>query len=122
VLSRFLEAPLGWVPEGKKISPDQEAAIIDRLKQIVNEELTELSKNRLWKQPQTRWQSAYEPSGTGSTTLRKQRVHELFVHQVPIPQSISDRWAQAWVEEIKQVLLRALDLLKGLASDTKKNA
>ncbi len=87
-------------------------AIIDRLKQLVNEELTELSKQRLWAKPQKRWQSAYEPSGTGSTVLRRQRVHELFVHQVPIPQSISDREAQAWVEEVKQILIRAVKSLQ----------
>jgi hypothetical protein len=39
-------------------------------------------------------------------------VHELFVHQVPIPQSISDREAQAWVEEVKQALLRSLNKLE----------
>ncbi len=122
VLSRFLESPLGWSPEGKKITREQEAEIIDRLKQIVSEQLTELSKTRLWKQPQTRWQGAYEPSGTGSTFLRKQRVHELFVHQVPIPQSISDRWAQAWVEEVKQVLLGALSLLEEEAKNAKERA
>jgi len=112
VLTRFLEKPLKWNPEKKKISAEQQIAIIDRLKQIVNEELTELSEARLWKQPQTRWQSAYEPSGTGSTYLRKQLVHELLALQVPIPQSISDRWAQAWVEEIKQVLIRAVSKLQ----------
>ena len=112
VLSRFLEVPLHWLPEHKKMTADEKAAIIDRLKQLVNDELTEMSKVRLWKQPQTRWQSAYEPSGTGSTSVRKQRVHELFLTQVPIPQSISDRLAQAWVEEVKQVLQRALDRLQ----------
>ena len=112
VLTRFLEAPLKWNPEQKKIKPEEQAAIIDRLKRIVNEELTELSKTRLWKQPQLRWQSAYEPSGTGSTNIRKHRVHELFVHQVPIPQSFSDRDAQAWIDEIKGALVRALEILK----------
>ena len=116
VLSRFLEVPLHWLPEHKSITGDEKAAIIDRVKQLVNDELTEMSKARLWKQPQIRWQGAYEPSGTGSTYVRKQRVHELFVNQVPIPQSISDRLAQAWVEEIKQVLLRALTALKDEAS------
>lgn len=116
VLSRFLEVPLSWLPEHKKMTADQKAAIIDRLKQIVNDELTEMSKARLWKQPQTRWQGAYEPSGTGSTCVRKQRVHELFLTQVPIPQSISDRSAQAWVEEVKQVLQRALTVLQDEAS------
>lgn len=112
VLTRFLEAPLDWLPEKKKISAAEKAAIIDRLKQLVNDALTELSKSRLWKVPQLRWQSAYEPSGTGSTFTRKQRVRELFVHQVPVPQSISDRWAQAWVEEIKALLVDALETLK----------
>ena len=115
VLTRFLESPLKWFPEQKKITEEQKAAIVDRLKQLVNEELTDLSKRRLWEQPQIRWQGAYEPSGTGSTFLRKQRVHELFVHQVPIPQSISDRDAQAWVEEVKQVLIRALESLQAEA-------
>lgn len=112
VLTRFLELPLNWLPEQKKITDEEKAAIIDRLKQLVNEELTELSKQRLWAEPQLRWQGAYEPSGQGSTILRRQRVHELFVHQVPIPQSISDREAQAWVEEVKKVLVRAVSSLQ----------
>lgn len=119
VLSRFLEVPLHWLPEQKKIADDEKAAIIDRLKQLVNDELTEMSKARLWKQPQMRWQGAYEPSGTGSTVVRKQRVHELFLTQVPVPQSISDRLAQAWVEEVKQVLHRALLMLREQANLTK---
>ena len=118
VLTRFLEVPLRWTPEHKNMTADEKVAIIDRLKQLVNDELTEVSKVRLWKQPQIRWQGAYEPSGTGSTSTRKQRVHELFQSQVPIPQSISDRLAQAWVEEIKQVLLRALTTLKDEAGRT----
>lgn len=112
VLTRFLESPLTWLPEKKRITDAEKAAIIDRLKQLVNDALTDLSKARLWKVPQVRWQAAYEPSGPGSTFPRKQRVHELFVQQVPIPQSISDRWAQAWVEEIKGLLLRASETLK----------
>jgi len=117
VLSRFLEVPLLWQPEHKKMTADEKAAIIDRLKQLVNDELTEMSKARLWKQPQTRWQGAYEPSGTGSTSVRKQRVHELLLTQVPIPQSISDRLAQAWVDEVKQVVQRALTGLQNEANN-----
>jgi len=115
VLTRFLESPLEWQPTGKTITEEQKRAIINQLQKLVNEELTLLSKRRLWEQPQKRWQGAYEPSGTGSTFLRRQRVHELFVHQVPIPQSISDRDAQAWVEEVKQVLIRALEALQAEA-------
>jgi len=117
-LTRFLESPLKWLPEHKRITGEEKTAIIDRLKQIVNEELTELSKQRVWSEPQVRWQDAYEPNGVGSTQIRRQRVHELLVHQVPIPQSISDRAAQAWVEEIKQVLLRAIKTLRSEAESS----
>jgi hypothetical protein len=115
VLTRFLESPLEWSPKHKKITDDEKMAIVDRLKKLVNEELTELGKKRLWQRPQKRWQGAYEPSGTGSTFLRSQRVHELFLRQVPVPQSISDRDAQKWVEEVKNVLLRALNSLQSEA-------
>jgi hypothetical protein len=87
-------------------------AIVDRVKQIVNDALTELSKNRLWKVPQTNWQSAYGISGIGSTYTRKQRVRDIFQHQIPIPQSISNRWAQAWVEEIKQAVHGAIEQIR----------
>lgn len=122
VLSRFLEVPLLWLPEHKKMTDDEKVAIIDRLKQLVNDELTEMSKARLWKQPQTRWQGAYEPSGTGSTFVRRQRVHEIFLTQVPIPQSISDRSAQAWVDEIKQAVQRALTVLQEEANKARPDA
>ncbi len=112
ILTRFLEAPLTWLPEKKEITTAEKAAIIDRLKQLVNDALTEVSKSRLWKIPQPSWQGAYEPSGAGSTFTRKQRVHDIFVLQVPVPQSISDRWAQAWGEEIKQLLIRSIEVLR----------
>ena len=112
VLTRFLEAPLIWTPPGKPINIEQKAAIIDRLKQIVNEELKNLSRARLWKESQTRWQAAYEPAGERSTYLRRQRVNEIFATQVPIPQSISDPVAQAWIEDVKKALERAINTLK----------
>lgn len=121
VLTRFLESPLNWNPATKQISAEEKAAIIDRLKQIVNDQLTEVSRSRLWKTPQIRWQGAFEPTGSGSTFVRRQRVHELFVHQVPIPQSISDREAQAWVEQVKQLLIKALEVLQGEASQSDAN-
>jgi hypothetical protein len=110
VLTRFLETPMEW--EGKSITDDEKAVVINRLKQVVNDALTELSKTRLWKVPQADWQGAYGLSGTGSTFTRKQRVRDIFTHQVPVPQSISDRWAQTWVEEIKSLLIKALEVVK----------
>jgi GTPase Era involved in 16S rRNA processing len=109
-LTRFLESPLEW--EGDQLSDDEKAVIIDRMKQLVDKSLTELSKSRLWKIPQPQWQDAYRPSGPGSTFQRKPLVRSIFQHQVPVMESVSDRWAQAWVDEIKSVVLEALDLIK----------
>jgi hypothetical protein len=110
VLTRFLESPLHW--EGKGISDDDKAAVINRLKQIVNDSLSDISSTRLWKQPQTSWQSAYSVAGTGSTFTRRQRVNEILTRQVPIPHSISDRWAQAWVDEFKRIVQAAVEALR----------
>jgi GTPase Era involved in 16S rRNA processing len=110
VLTRFLEAPLEW--EGSPASDEQKAAIINRVKQVVDKALTELSKRRLWKVPQLKWQDAYRPSGPGSTFERKPMVRSIFQHQVPVMESISDRWAQAWIEEIKRVVGESIETVK----------
>jgi len=111
VLTRFLEVPLSW--EGKKLTDEEKAAVINRLKQVVNESLTELGKARLWKVPQPNWQEAYGLGGTGSTFTRKQRVRDIFRRQIPVPQSISDRWAQEWVEDIKRLVQHAIEFVRG---------
>lgn len=110
VLTRFLETPLRW--DGTPVTDEQKAAIVDRLKQVVNETLTDLSKTRLWRMPQPDWQRAYGLSGSGSTYVRRQRVRDIFQHQVPVPESVSDRWAQQWVDEIKRVLNQAIDTVR----------
>lgn len=110
VLTRYLEAPLDW--NGKNISDDGKAAVINRLKQIVTASLSDISSGRLWKQPQANWQNAYSVSGNGSTFTRKVRVHEIFARQVPVPRSISDRWAQTWVDEIKSLVKDAVETVR----------
>jgi hypothetical protein len=101
---------LHW--EGKDISDNDKAAVINRLQQIVNDSLSDTSSTRLWKEPQASWQTAYGVSGAGSTFTRKQRVHEIFTRQVPVPHSISDRWAQAWVDEIKRIVQAAVEVVR----------
>lgn len=106
VLTRFLEAPLQW--EGKRATDEEHAAVIDRLKQLVNERLTEISRRRLWQTPNPEWQHAYGLSGNGSTFVRRQKVRDIFQHHVPVPEAVSDRWAQEWVDEVKGVLVHAI--------------
>jgi hypothetical protein len=31
---------------------------------------------------------------------------------VPVPESVSDRWAQEWIDEVKRVIVEALEVLK----------
>jgi hypothetical protein len=110
ILTRFLETPLRW--NGKKIGDEDRAAIINRIMQMVNETLTELSKTRLWRVPQLDWQRAYGLSGSGSTFSRRQNVQSILHHQVPVPESVSDRWAQEWVEAIKQLVVQAIETVR----------
>ncbi len=115
VLTRFLESPLNWEPENIITTNEDKDAIINRLKQLTNDKLTELSRRRLWEIPQKRWQAAYEPSGIGSTNIRRSRIHDLLTQQVPIPKSISHHDAQQWVEEVKNLLIKSIeDLAKEL--------
>lgn len=110
ILTRFFEVPLTW--QGNEVTDEDKSAIINRLKQLVNESLTDISKTRLWKVPQSDWQQAYSVRGPGSTYTRRQRVRDIFQHQIPVPQSIGDRLAQAWVEEVKRVVLDAVETMK----------
>jgi hypothetical protein len=120
VLTRFLEVPLKW--EGKEVTDEDKSAIINRMKQLVNESLTDVSKTRLWKLPRSDWQQAYGVRGPGSTYTRKQRVRDIFQHQIPVPQSISDRLAQAWVEEVKRVVLDAVGTMTTEQADADRVA
>lgn len=115
VLTRFLEAPLEWhEPVEKKLTDEEKDAIIDRLKQEVDKLLKELSKTRLWKIPQTRWQDAYHrPIGVvGGTSIRRHLVHDIFGLQVPVPEVSSDRWTDEWISEIKSIVEKAIDIVK----------
>jgi hypothetical protein len=110
VLTRFLDSPLKW--EGRGVTESEKTGVINRLKQIVNESLTELSQARLWRVPQPHWQRAYGLSGGGSTRVRRQQVRDIFQHHVPIPESVSDPWAQEWIEEVKKVIAQAIEVLR----------
>ena len=125
VLTRFLEAPLDWVePPGKVLSDDEKTAIIDRIKEKVDMLLKELSSSRLWKTPQARWQEAYQrPIGvSGGTGIRRHLVHQIFGLQVPVPEVSSDRWTDEWISEIKNIVERAIEIVKEEQNLRKKPA
>lgn len=122
VLNRFLEAPLEWEPSGKKLSDDEKAAIIDRLKQEVDKLLKELSETRLWKDPHKKWQDAYRPTGAGSTRVRRHLVHDIFGLQVPVPEVSSDRWTDEWIADIKNIVEKAIEKVRAAEKAQKQES
>ena len=106
VLTRFLDNPIEW--KGKPATDEQKAALIDRIKQLVNDELSKLAKERLWRSVLTDWQAAYGLRGYGSTDRRRHRVRDIFRGGVPIPESVSDRIAQKWIEAIETIVNEAI--------------
>ena len=114
VLARLLEAPSAWDQQGKQLSDDEKDAITDRIKQEVDKMLKELSKTRLWKDPQARWQDAYQrPIGVvGGTRIRRHLVHDILGLQVPVPEVSGDSWTDEWIDDIKSIVERAVEIVK----------
>lgn len=114
VLAKLLEAPSAWETTGKELNDDEKAAITDRIKQEVDKMLKEVSKTRLWKDPQVRWQDAYQrPIGViGGTRIRRHLVHDIFSHQVPVPEVSGDSWTDEWIDQIKGIVERAVEIVK----------
>ncbi len=124
VLAKLLEAPSAWEPPGKELTDDEKAAIIDRIKQEVDKLLKELSKKRLWKDPQARWQDAYQrPIGVvGGTRIRRHLVHDIFGLQVPVPEVSGDSWTDEWIDDIKSIVERAVEIVKAQQKAQKQKA
>jgi hypothetical protein len=110
VLSKFLDNPMEW--GGKPATDEQKAAVIDRIKQDLSGKLADLAKDRLREKPLPDWQEAYGFRDRGSTEKRRHRVRGIFQVQIPIPESVSDRLAQAWIEIFEKLITEAVDRLK----------
>jgi hypothetical protein len=106
-ISRFLETPANWSGEP---SGDEKRDIIDRVKGEVSVSLVVLSARRLREQPQPQWQSAYAShSGPGSTRGRRDAVESIYARQVPIPTSVGDADAEEFLDDVKSIVLTAID-------------
>lgn len=110
VLSRFLDSPMEW--GGKPANDEDKIAAINRIKNEVNETLTKLAEQRLHTTPLPNWQSAYGLRGTGSTYERRNLVRNIFQVQIPIPNSISDKIAQEWIEIFQKLIDDAVEKLR----------
>jgi hypothetical protein len=115
VLSKFLDTPMDW--GGRPATDEEKTAAINYIKNDVNETLTKLAEQRLREKPLPEWQYAYGRSGTGSTFERRHLVRNIFQVQVPIPNSVSDRLAQEWIEIFQKLIDDAVEKLRKHVDD-----
>jgi len=108
-VSRFLENPVRW-----SIEPDADykREAIEHLKMAVTSRLPEVVRRRIREQPQQAWQEAWLPRGAGSTVTRRIRIDGIYQQQVPIPDARGDQSVLQFMEDIEQVVQRALDQFK----------
>jgi hypothetical protein len=110
VLSKFLDTPMDW--GGRPANDEEKTAAINYIKNEVNETLTKLAEQRLRERPLPDWQTAYGLRGTGSTYERRHVVRNIFQVQIPVPNSVSDRIAQEWIEIFQKLIDEALEKLR----------
>jgi hypothetical protein len=104
-VSRFLETPVGWTGSP---TPDQKRETIDSIKEAIAKNLPDLSAHRLREQPQPAWQDAYALRGAGSTLERRMRIEGIYERWVPVPDARGDRQVAAFLDEVKKVVLTAI--------------
>lgn len=104
-VSRFLESPIDWSGQP---SAEQKRETIDRIKTTVSLAWPALSRRRLRELPQSSWQEAYGLRGIGSTFERRLKIEGIYEHWIPIPDARGDRLAFDFLNEVKDVVLRAV--------------
>jgi hypothetical protein len=108
-ISRFLETPLEWSGQPTE---EEKREVIDQIKSLVKEQIAVLSKQRLRENPRPAWQSAYGLGGRGSTFDRKIQVETIYERWVPIPHSGSDKETQQFLDEVKNIVLGAKNVVE----------
>jgi hypothetical protein len=105
-ISRFLENPIEW---SGNPTEEQKRETIDRIKAAITQKIPELSRHRLREVPQPAWHDAYALRGKGSTFDRRQRINNIYAQYVPIPDAKGDRLVFDFLNEIKGVVMNAIN-------------
>lgn len=105
-ISRFLENPIEW---SGNPTEEQKRETIDRIKAAITQKIPELSRHRLREVPQPAWHDAYALRGKGSTFDRRQRINNIYAQYVPIPDAKGDRLVFDFLNEIKGVVMDAIN-------------
>jgi hypothetical protein len=108
-ISRFLENPVGW---SGTLTPEEKRETIERIKTLVTRQLPSLSARRLREQPQPTWVDAFGLRGPGSTFERRMKIEGIYERWVPIPDARGDREVQEFMNEVKEVVMSAIRVVK----------
>jgi len=113
-ISRFLENPIEW---NGQATEEQKREIIDRIKTVVTQKIPELSSHRLRELAQPAWHEAYALRGAGSTFKRRQRISSIYAEYVPVPSAQGDKLAFEFLNEVKGIVMQAIDEIEQEVSD-----
>lgn len=105
-ISRFLENPIEW---SGNPTEEQKRETIDRIKAAITQKIPEFSRHRLRDAPQPAWHDAYALRGNSSTFDRRQRINNIYAQYVPIPDAKGDRLVFEFLNEIKGIVMNAID-------------
>lgn len=108
-ISRFLENPISWSADA---TDDEKRDTVDRIKAEITRQLPTLARVRLRDNPQPSWHSAWSLRGTGSTMTRRINIEGIYAEWVPIPDSRGDRATFAFMEEVKDIVMRAVTAVR----------
>ena len=114
-ISRFLENPIEW---SGNPTEEQKREAIDRIKTAITVKIPELSSHRLREMAQPAWHEAYALRGTGSTFKRRQRISSIYAEFVPIPDSRGDKLVFEFLNEIKGIVIAAIEEVEQEVSGT----
>jgi hypothetical protein len=98
---------MGW--EGEAQDDKVKAAVVDRIKNKIAQNVSLLVRTRLWKAVVVEWIRAFEPTGTGSTQTRRQLVNSIFENRVPSLEVVNDRETQAFIDDIRTLFNQAVE-------------
>ena len=113
---RFLEKPLDWSRRPK--DEDEAEAVLSEIRQEVSADLHELAKKRISAEHIPEWVEAYNRRGTDSTFVRAREVMNIYDAAAPIPGTVVDRIAAGFLQDVRQIVGRAIEDNGGIIEGT----
>ena len=108
-ISRFLNNPISWTRE--PVNSEEAQAAVDRIRQVIEVQLRDLSVRRLVQEHLTDWRAAYDgPSsrGPGSAFRRANTIHNIYDAAAPIPDAVMTTPSVAFLAEIRRIVTSAI--------------